>query len=181
MVSKELWCSSASTISIRGVTSLQPDANSPLIVVDGVPLFSSEENLNKIKVKSFGGPAFSFVNNYIYDDIRESDEFQKNGLNMLNTDDIESISVLKDAYSTSIYGSRGAAGVILITTKKPEKRGLSASFLLETSLSKPVGKPDLMNAKQYSDLYSAYTGEVFPNAINTNWYDLVVRNAVETD
>lgn len=169
---------SASTISIRGVTSLQPDANSPLIVVDGVPLFSSEENLNKIKVKSFGGPAFSFVNNYIYDDIRESDEFQKNGLNMLNTDDIESISVLKDAYSTSIYGSRGAAGVILITTKKPEKRGLSASFLLETSLSKPVGKPDLMNAKQYSDLYSAYTGEVFPNAINTNWYDLVVRNAV---
>ncbi len=169
---------SASTIAIRGVTSLQPDANSPLIVVDGVPLFSSEENLNSITYKTFSGAGFGFSDNYVYNDLRESDEFKKNGLNMVNTEDIESISVLKDAYSTSIYGSRGAAGVILITTKKPKKRGLSASFLYETSLSKPVGKPDLMNAEQYSELYSTYYGVSFPNQVNTNWYDLVVRNAV---
>jgi TonB-linked SusC/RagA family outer membrane protein len=175
---------SASTIAIRGVTSLQPDANSPLIVVDGVPLFSSEENLNTITTKSLGGSALGLSNNYVFNDIRESGEFRKNGLNMVNTEDIESISVLKDAYSTSIYGSRGAAGVILIATKKPKKRGLSASFLFESSLSKPVGKPDLMNANQYADLYSNYYSElkneevVFPNHVNTNWYDLVVRNAV---
>jgi len=175
---------SASTISIRGVTSLQPDANSPLIVVDGVPLFSNEENLNQITTQSFGGAFLGLANNYVYNDIRESNEFQKNGLNMINTEDIESISVLKDAYSTSIYGSRGAAGVILITTKKPKKRGLSASFLFETSLSKPVGKPDLMNADQYAQLYSTYYSKLkndevlFPSENNTNWYDLVVRNAI---
>ncbi|RZT96209.1 TonB-linked SusC/RagA family outer membrane protein [Ancylomarina subtilis] len=175
---------SASTIAIRGVTSLQPDANSPLIVVDGVPLFSSEENLNQITVKSQDGSAFGLLNNYVYDDIRETSEFRKNALNMVNPEDIESVSVLKDAYSTSIYGSRGAAGVILITTKKPKKKGISASFLYESSLSKPVGKPELMNANEYASLYSNYYSElkneevVFPNQINTNWYDLVVRNAV---
>lgn len=175
---------SASTISIRGVTSLQPNANSPLIVVDGVPLFSNEENLNQITTQSFSGAFLGLANNYVYNDIRESNEFQKNGLNMINTEDIESISVLKDAYSTSIYGSRGAAGVILITTKKPKKRGLSASFLFETSLSKPVGKPDLMNADQYAQLYNAYYSElkskevIFPSTNHTNWYDLVVRNAI---
>ncbi len=169
---------SASTISIRGVTSLQPNANTPLIVVDGVPLFSSEENLNNITYKTFTGNGFNLTDNYVFNDIRESNKFNKNGLNMINTEDIESISILKDAYSTSIYGSRGAAGVILISTKKATQGGLSASFLYESSLSKPVGKPQLMNAKQYSSLYSAYTGEAFPNHINTNWYDLVVRNAV---
>ncbi|WP_195715300.1 SusC/RagA family TonB-linked outer membrane protein [Ancylomarina sp. 16SWW S1-10-2] len=169
---------STSIIAIRGVTSLQPNANSPLIVVDGVPLFSSEENLNSITYKTFSGTNFNYLNNYVFNDLHESDEFKKNGLNMVNTEDIESISVLKDAYSTSIYGSRGAAGVILITTKKPKKRGLSASFLYETSLSKPVGKPDLMNADEYSEFYSTYYGVLFPNQVNTNWYDLVVRNAV---
>lgn len=175
---------SASTISIRGVTSLQPDANSPLIVVDGVPLFSSDESLNQITIRSIGGQAFGLTNNYVFNDIRESDEFHKNALNMINTEDIESISVLKDAYSTSIYGSRGASGVVLITTKKPKKRGLSASFLYETSVSQPIGKPDLMNAEQYAKLYSTYYSELknelvhFPSENNTNWYDLVVRNAV---
>jgi len=175
---------SASTISIRGVTSLQPDANSPLIVIDGVPLFSIDESLNQITTKSEGRQAFGLFNNYVFNDIRESDEFHKNGLNMINTEDIESISVLKDAYSTSIYGSRGASGVVLITTKKPKKRGLSASFLYETSISKPIGKPDLMNAEQYSQLYSTYYSELknefvhFPSENNTNWYDLVVRNAI---
>ena len=175
---------STSTLSIRGVTSLQPDANSPLIVVDGVPLFSSEENLNQITTRSKSGANLDLFSSYVINDIRESVEFHKNGINMVNPEDIKSISVLKDAYSTSIYGSRGAAGVILITTKKPLKRGLHSSFLFERSISKPVGKPQLMNANQYANLYSTYysklKGEeiVFPNQINTNWYDLVVRNAL---
>jgi len=174
---------SASTIAIRGVTSLQPDANSPLIVVDGVPLFSSEENLNHISFQSFRA-FLGLADNFVFNDVRESNDFQKNGLNMVNPEDIESISVLKDAYSTSIYGSRGAAGVILITTKKPKEKGLKASFLFESGVSKPVGKPDLMNAEQYAQFYSNYYSQlkgeniVFPTNVNTNWYDLVVRNAI---
>ena len=175
---------SASTIAIRGVTSLQPDANSPLIVVDGVPLFNTEEGLSQITFQSGSGdPAFGLFDNYVYNDLRESSYFQKNGLNMLNTEDIESISVLKDAYSTSIYGSRGAAGVILINTKHVHKFGLKVNLLMETGVSVPVNKPDLMNGQQYANFYSNYYSQlknsevVFPDDINTNWYNKVVRNA----
>ncbi|NOU59312.1 SusC/RagA family TonB-linked outer membrane protein [Marinifilum sp. JC070] len=175
---------SASTIAIRGVTSLQPDANSPLIVVDGVPLFNTEEGLSQITYQTAsGGPAFGLLDNYVYNDLRESDYFQKNGLNMVNTEDIESISVLKDAYSTSIYGSRGAAGVILIQTKNPRKYGLSINLLMEASLSKPINKPSLMNGPEYANFYSNYYSQlkgkevIFPNTYNTNWYNKVVRTA----
>ncbi|MBI9059279.1 MAG: SusC/RagA family TonB-linked outer membrane protein [Labilibaculum sp.] len=174
---------SSSTIAIRGVTSLQPDANSPLIVVDGVPLFSGDENLNTIRTSSFSGAGFSFFDNFVFNDIRESQEFQKNGFNMINPEDIESISVLKDAYSTSIYGSRGAAGVILITTKKPIKNGLEVNLLMEAGVSKPIGKPDLMNGEEYAGFYSSYYTQlkneevIFPSNYNTDWYDLVIRNA----
>jgi TonB-linked SusC/RagA family outer membrane protein len=173
----------ASTIAIRGVTSLQPDANSPLIVVDGVPLFSLDESLNSITFKSTGDLQFGLADNYVFNDVRESTLFHKNGINMLNTEDIESISILKDAYSTSIYGSRGAAGVVLITTKKPKQFGLKVNLLMETSISKPVKKPKLMNGKEYAGFYSNYYSQlkkeevIFPNQINTNWYDKVVRNA----
>ncbi|MCY1633454.1 SusC/RagA family TonB-linked outer membrane protein [Marinifilum sp. D737] len=175
---------SSSTIAIRGVTSLQPDANSPLIVVDGVPLFNTEEGLSRITYQTVsGGQAFGLFDNYVYNDLRESTFFQKNGLNVVNPEDIESISILKDAFSTSIYGSRGAAGVILINTKHPEKFGLKVNLLMETGISKPVNKPDLMNGEKYSSFYSNYYSQlkkkevVFPNDINTNWYDKVVRNA----
>ncbi len=174
----------ASTIAIRGVTSLQPDANSPLIVVDGVPLFNTEESLNQINILSSSGiPLLGLADNYVFNDLRESNYFQKNGLNMINTEDIESISVLKDAYSTSIYGSRGAAGVILITTKQPRKFGLKVNLLMETGVSKPVGKPNLMNGEEYAQFYSNYYSQlkkrevIFPASTNTNWYDKVVRNA----
>lgn len=174
----------ASTIAIRGVTSLQPDANSPLVVVDGVPLFSSDESFNNITFQSFsGGDFLSLADNYIYNDIQEADYFQKNGFNMINPEDIESISVLKDAYSTSIYGSRGAAGVILIESKKPKKYGLKVNLLLEGSVSNPIEKPNLMNGEEYAQFYSNYYSQlkneevVFPSGINTDWYDLVVRTA----
>lgn len=174
----------ASTIAIRGVTSLQPDANSPLIVVDGVPLFNTEESLNQINILSSSGiPLLGLADNYVFNDLRESNYFQKNGLNMINTEDIESISVLKDAYSTSIYGSRGAAGVILITTKQPRKFGLKVNLLMEAGVSKPVGKPNLMNGEEYAQFYSNYYSQlkkrevIFPASTNTNWYDKVVRNA----
>jgi len=174
----------ASTIAIRGVTSLQADANSPLIVLDGVPLFSIDEEFNKVSFQTASSSFIGLINNYVFNDIRESTEFHKNGLSMVNPEDIASFTILKDAYSTSIYGSRGAAGVILINTKKPKKEGLKASFLYETSVSSPVAKPDLMNANQYSDLYSNYYSQregldvVIPSNINTNWYDLVTRKAV---
>lgn len=173
----------SSTISIRGLTSLQPDANSPLIVVDGVPLFSLDENLNHLTSLSAGENMLGLMDNYVVNDVPETDLFQKNGMNMINPEDIQSVSVLKDAYSTSIYGSRGATGVILITTKQPKTLGLNINFLTETGIAKPIGKPNLMNGEEYANFYSNYYSKLlneeisFPNNINTNWYDKVVRTA----
>ena len=93
------------------------NGNNPLFVIDGVPFSSTSLTNNFIgggAVGSGGG-----VNN------PAQGGGYNNGLspfNMLNPDDIESITVLKDADATAIYGSRGANGVILITTKKRKSR-----------------------------------------------------------
>ena len=85
------------TVRIRGRNSIA-NGNDPLYLLDGVPFPATSLN------GAFGGGAAGF----------------SSPLDNINPDDIESIEVLKDASATSIYGSRGANGVILITTKKRE-------------------------------------------------------------
>ncbi|MDI1256538.1 MAG: TonB-dependent receptor [Flavobacterium sp.] len=75
-----------------------------------------------------------------------------NGIAYLNQQDIESIEVLKDAASASIYGTRGGAGVILITTKKGKSGKISVSYNGFTGTSKAARKLDLLNATQYATL-----------------------------
>ncbi len=90
---------STSSIRIRGANSLRGD-NEPLYVIDGIIVNSSTEDV---------ADPLSGGNSYLS---------AQNGLSGINTQDIESIEVLKDASATAIYGSRGANGVVLITTKK---------------------------------------------------------------
>ena len=92
----------STTIRVRGGTSVNA-SNDPLYVIDGVPIDASAGS---------GQSNISTYNNDFFD--QES----ANPLSMLNPNDIESIDVLKDASATAIYGSRGANGVIMITTKK---------------------------------------------------------------
>ncbi|MCT4616084.1 MAG: SusC/RagA family TonB-linked outer membrane protein [Marinifilaceae bacterium] len=173
---------SASSISVRGVTSLQPFINSPLIVVDGVPLFSANEQLNNVVYRTLDSKYIDINANYVVDDIRESTVFYKNGLNLFNPVDIESIHLLKDAFSTSIFGSRGAAGVLMINTKKPKSREFKMNISSEFGVLKPVDEYQTMNAKEYAKFYSEYysfkTGDkiFFPENHQTNWYDLVTRS-----
>ena len=87
------------SVRIRGTNSLRGN-NEPLYVIDGIIISSAGEDVNPA-----GG-------------IGNSGQEVQNGLNGLNPRDIESIEVLKDASATAIYGSRGANGVVLITTKK---------------------------------------------------------------
>lgn len=70
-------------------------------------------------------------------------------LNDINSMDIESIQVLKDAASASIYGSRAASGVILITTKQGKKGSLSINYQVSTGLNTYIRKPDLLNTEEY--------------------------------
>lgn len=86
------------SVNVRGVGSVNA-GNSPLYVVDGFPIDNSA---------TVGGTGANFTGM----------KSARNPLNAINPDDIASIEVLKDASATAIYGSRGANGVVLITTKK---------------------------------------------------------------
>ena len=120
-------------IQIRGQNSLRdgsdgkPNGNLPLYVIDGVPFISSSLNSPAISGGIAGG----------------------NPLSAINPNDIESIEVLKDADATSIYGSRGANGVVLITTK----RGNAGKPKLDIDMYQGVGQVshfvDLLDTKQY--------------------------------
>ncbi len=126
-------------IQIRGRNSLRTDGNNPLYIIDGVP-FSSEKTFSSGAGASSG---FSRTEN-----INES---TISPLTSINPADIESIEILKDADATAIYGSRGANGVVLITTKKG-KQG-KTKFELNAFSGIAVAKTvTLLNTQQYLEL-----------------------------
>jgi TonB-linked SusC/RagA family outer membrane protein len=139
-------------VRIRGGASTAINgaaSNDPLYVVDGVPL------------EITGGASSG-----------------RNPLNFINPQDIESITVLKDASSTAIYGSRGANGVVMITTKS----GRSAprfNYTGTASTSRVTGGPDMLDAAQFRDAvaqYASYRSGMLGNA-NTNWLRAVEQDA----
>lgn len=93
-------------------------------------------------------------------------------------EDIESVEVLKDASATAIYGSRGANGVIMVTTKKGTKGKTKIEFNTSYSSQQVIKKMDLLDGGQYTTL----TKEAFPNYIssgqNTNWQDVIFRTGM---
>ncbi|SHG26426.1 TonB-linked outer membrane protein, SusC/RagA family [Salegentibacter echinorum] len=113
-----------------------------------------------------------------------------NGAN-INTDDIESMEILKDASATAIYGSRGANGVVLITTKRGKAGESTISYNGYTSIQKPIVPFDMLNSKEYmslaNDLYreiagqenqefGEYTQSQLDSDINTDWIEAATRN-----
>ena len=106
----------SNTIRVRGGTSITA-SNDPLYVIDGVPI-STSAGVNQSNIGSSTTDFF--------------DQEPINPLSNINPNDIESINILKDASATAIYGSRGANGVIMITTKKGKAgmRQLDYSFNL---------------------------------------------------
>jgi len=116
---------SAAVIRVRGVNSINAGSQ-PLIVIDGVPLTDTDNTLQR------GG------NTGI------------NPLSYVNANDIASLTVLKDAGATSIYGSRGANGVILITTKKGKRNSKTTVTLdVNTQFSESTDVPDILTADQF--------------------------------
>src|SRR5690606_30238680 len=115
-----------------------------------------------------------------------------NPLATLNPSDIESISVLKDAAATAIYGARGANGVVIITTK--QGRGTRPQFTVDyyTGVQSVAKKYDLLNAEEYMDYANEYAANSstpyhpFPDSvraqilaagIDTDWQDEIFRTA----
>jgi TonB-linked SusC/RagA family outer membrane protein len=138
-------------VRIRGTSSVL-GGNNPLFVIDGVPL--SGDNT------SSGG-----------DNQGVGRQPAKNPLNFLNPDDIASMDILKDASATAIYGSRGANGVVLITTKRGKGKG-SLDYGYSVGFSNITKKYDLLNAAEYK----AAGGQ--DQGANTDWQDLLFRTAL---
>ncbi|RFM29217.1 SusC/RagA family TonB-linked outer membrane protein [Chitinophaga silvisoli] len=123
------------SVQIRGLNSLTKGSD-PLYVVDGVPYTSQLMNTVNPTLGVSGDPDKEFAK-------------QGNPLSFINPADIESISVLKDADATSIYGSRAAAGAILITTKKGKSGPTKFNVNFQQGLSKVTRFADLLNREQY--------------------------------
>jgi iron complex outermembrane receptor protein len=106
----------------------------------------------------------------------------RNPLNLINPSDIESMSVLKDASATAIYGSRGSNGVVVITTKKGKNKEFKYTFNSSTTMYDAVNRVDVMSASQLRDVialdsnYDDTTPSLLGTA-NTDWQDEIYRTA----
>lgn len=174
---------SATAITIRGLSTLNPDGNNPLIVIDGIPVYGSGKGLNNKSFRNSTSPLVGFGGTTVSDNLTPNQEFENNPLSALNPSDIESIEILKDAYATSIYGSRGAAGVILVTTKKGSKGKAAFNVQYVTGTVQPIGKYSLLDGPQYNQVYTEYYRQLGQNAVfnspyNTDWVNEVTRTAI---
>ena len=144
------------SLRIRGTGSVRSN-NSPLFVIDGVPV--SNENVSASTA-----------------DIGVGTGGSKNPLNFLNPNDIESMSILKDASATAIYGSRGANGVVIITTKSG-KSGGGGQFAFSSNLtvSETADTFNLLSSQEFVDRGGADLGG------STDWQDFIFRSAFTSD
>lgn len=130
-----------SIIRLRGQNSIA-NGNDPLFIVDGVPYTSSGINSPQLPGGAVGVPS-----QFLVPGQNAGKGFSP--FNNLNPQDIESIEILKDADATAIYGSRGANGVILITTKKGKAGQTLVDANVYTGFGNTTRQMDLLNTQQY--------------------------------
>ncbi|WP_159518012.1 SusC/RagA family TonB-linked outer membrane protein [Sunxiuqinia indica] len=140
----------APTVKVRGASSINA-GTTPLYVVDGIPLEDNTSNST-----STGASSGSNM------------DFNRNPLNYINPNDIESIEILKDASSAAIYGSRGANGVVLITTKQGQAGETKIEANYEFGISRVNRKTEMMDAKQFIEFQTA--------ARNNSWATIVAND-----
>ncbi len=122
---------SSASVRVRGTNTITGDAE-PLWVVDGVPLQKNIPMMNSSQIKS-----------------GDFESIYANGIGNINPNDIESITVLKDASAAAIYGSQAAGGVIVVTTKKGQAGKTHVSYTGSVSIqTKPSGDANLMNSRE---------------------------------
>lgn len=159
------------SVNIRGASSINGGV-SPLYVIDGIPI----DNSRPVSQGSIVG--------------FDSNRSPRNPMSSINPADIESIEILKDASATAIYGSRGANGVILITTKSGKAEKMKVSYSGHIGIQSPSNKLDLLNAADYKrvvneiidasgDKETSKVGDIANGGMGTDWQDEVIRqNAI---
>jgi len=148
-----------SSVRIRGGTSINA-SNSPLYVIDGVPVAFDESSFQTASSRQTRSA--------------------NNPLNMINVADIKSIDILKDASATAIYGSRGANGVIIITTKQGIAGKSKITYDTFLGISKIRKKIDLLTGEEFRSYINTH-----PEITNwtdggteTDWQDQIFRTAI---
>lgn len=104
-----------------------------------------------------------------------------NPLNFINSNDIESIEVLKDASATAIYGSRAANGVIVITTKKGKKGKTEMNLSVSTAISSLANRIDVYNADEFRKQVREIGGKLSDGGAVTDWQDVFTRDAISNN
>ncbi len=155
----------SNTIRIRGGTSLT-QSNDPLYVIDGVPI-SSDAGVGQANINSYSTNIF--------------DMEPTNPLMTLNPDDIESVTVLKDASAAAIYGSRGANGVIVITTKRGIAGDPKVTLDASAGASNVEGTLDVLSADQYRQEIKTLGLSIDDKGANTDWQDEIYRTGYSQD
>lgn len=159
------------SVQIRGITSI--NGNEPLYVIDGTAIFADKNN------DSFGFSALGGGNG----------QTKNSALSSLNISDIESIDILKDASATAIYGSNGANGVVLITTKKGKKGKSTFAYETYMGVQEVINFVDVLNLPEYAKYQTKIltsNGEPVPFQYQkpdllsngTNWQDELFRTAL---
>lgn len=161
----------AVTVRIRGINSIL-GSSQPLFVIDGVPM----TEFGNMNIMTSG--------------------LRYNPLADINPNDIESMTVLKDASAAAIYGSRATNGVILITTKKGKTGQSKLTFNTSVGMMEPTKLPELLDATQYRDITNEKMNNAFPGSApiavngdsngdgvedNTNWVDQIYRKGFMQD
>ncbi|WP_051234387.1 SusC/RagA family TonB-linked outer membrane protein [Flavobacterium denitrificans] len=170
----------AASVRVRGTTSIT-GTNEPLYVIDGVPISGDATGKSTSGQTLAGKDGFSSSGG--------SGNNAMSPLSMINPNDIESMDILKDASATAIYGSRGANGVIIITTKQGKKGTGKVAYENYTSFATVANKLDVLTLPQYATLktnlaklWGFQTRQEFshPELLGpgTNWQDEVYRTAI---
>lgn len=155
----------ATSVRIRGSSSINA-GNEPLYVIDGFPVDNNSDNVSAGVAE---GPSL-------------------NALSTLSPNDIQSIDVLKDASATAIYGSRGANGVIIVTTKRGSSGKAQINYDTYLGLNTSIKRLDLLNAGEFAFYVneSRNNGQALPrfytdpfsSGEGTDWQDEILRTAI---
>lgn len=148
----------STTIRVRGSSSIR-SGNQPLFVIDGIPLSGGSSR-----------PGTGGGGNYGSDG--------GNPLNFINPNDIESMEILKDASATAIYGSRGANGVIIITTKRGKSGAPQLDANASVGLSNVLKKLEVLNGDEYRKALQDYSLSSGDYGGNEDAWDAITRTAV---
>lgn len=146
------------SVRVRGANSIR-SGQEPLYVIDGIPLDITDTQPEGASTAGVGATS------------------GKNPLNFINPDDIESIDILKDASATAIYGSRGANGVVLVTTKKGKQGKATVSYSGYTGWSVLPQQYDVLTASEYNAARTTLGLASDDKGYDTNWQSEIFRTA----